>query len=103
MYEPTRVDSVEVQWMPDDAPDISWLDQDGYDDDGTRRASYGDAWIMLGVQASASVYVDGVHQTITSGGLWGIESDSDEAYKRELEAEQRDELASILETLGLAV
>ena len=51
----------------------------------------------------ALVTVNGVVQTIKSGGLWGIESDSEEEYRREIEAEQVGELRAILESLGVEV
>ena len=51
---------------------------------------------FIGVQATAEVTVGGVCQTLTSGGLWGIESDSEESYFAEIEAEQLSELRGIL-------
>ncbi len=58
-------------------------------------------WCMIGIQASAEVVVDGVIQDINSGGLWGIESDSDDSYLRSVAHEQLSELKSILESLGI--
>ena|SRR5437016_1875033 len=42
------------------------------------------------------------YQTITSGGLWGTESDSDESYLQEIEQEQLSELRSQLKALGFS-
>jgi hypothetical protein len=42
------------------------------------------------------------YQTITSGGLWGIESDSDKDYIAEIEGEQLSELKSQLTALGFS-
>ena len=39
-------------------------------------------------------------QEITSGGLWGIESDSDKAYLGEIETEQLSELREQLRAVG---
>ena len=49
------------------------------------RLNRGD-WGYIGVRADAEIIVDGVSQDITSGGLWGVESDSDRAYLAELTA-----------------
>jgi hypothetical protein len=57
-------------------------------------------WHMTFCQAKATVSVHGVMQTITSGGLAGVESDSDASYFKEIEAEQREELNGILTEFG---
>lgn len=59
-----------------------------------------DAWGMVGVYAQATVVVAGIIQTVQSGGLWGIESDSDESYFAEIEAEELSQLVAVLEELG---
>ena len=64
------------------------------------KAFHDGDWHMEGCYAVAIVTVDGVRQTIQSAGLWGIESDSSEEYRREVEEEQRAELLGILATLG---
>lgn len=58
-------------------------------------------WCMLGIQASATIVVNGVRQDINSGGLWGVESDGGDTYHREVAHEQLRELASILESMGI--
>jgi hypothetical protein len=61
------------------------------------------AWCMVGVWAEAEVIVSGTVQRIRSGGLWGIESDSDASYFEEVAREQLAELADILaEFIGLS-
>lgn len=59
-------------------------------------------WCYLGIIAKAEIWNPRtkVTQTIRSGGLWGIESDSDEAYLKSVGDEQLDELAMELESLG---
>ena len=61
-------------------------------------------WWFIGIGAKAQVVTTktgaGVVQTITSGGLWGIESDSDNAYLRQVEDEQLTELVEELKRLG---
>lgn len=112
--ELTRIESVKVRRMDDDDPDLSWLEQPEWNEevdgvDGSlnygrnRIASYGDTWSMIGVQAVATVYINGIHQTLRSSGLWGIESDSDESYLTSVEDEQLEELTSVLAALGLSL
>jgi hypothetical protein len=56
------------------------------------RLNRGD-WCFLGIRAEARVQtVSDVWQEITSGGLWGVESDSDRKY---LESVEKDELANL--------
>lgn len=60
-------------------------------------------WCMIGIWAEVRVYIAGVMQIIRSGGLWGIESDSEESYSEQVYAEQCDELANILADMGFDV
>lgn len=63
-------------------------------------------WCFIGIKATAKVGVslDGGEnytlETISSGGLWGIESDSDKEYFREVEAEEMAQLKSLLLAYG---
>ena len=65
-------------------------------------------WWFLGIIAKCELVVphprrklDFITQTLHSGGLWGIESDSGEKYLNEIGREQLSELADQLEALGL--
>lgn len=62
-------------------------------------------WWYLGITAYADIQVSkgSVIQTISSGGLWGIESDSDESYFGEVICDELTELRSELESLGFTV
>lgn len=57
-------------------------------------------WCHVGVVARAEVVVSGVIQRVTSGGLWGIESDSDPEHFEAVEKEQLEELGDVLVALG---
>lgn len=62
-------------------------------------------WCYLGIRAEAELRVpcgddSSIIQHITSGGLWGIESDSDASYLTEVEQEQLSELRNQLHALG---
>lgn len=59
-------------------------------------------WCYLGIRAEAEVIVNGTVQRITSGGLWGIESDSDKEYFAEVATEQLAELRGILAEMGFS-
>jgi hypothetical protein len=59
-------------------------------------------WGFIGIQAHAEIVIGNVCQKITSGGLWGIESDSDESYFREVESENLVELRGILHDMGFS-
>jgi len=63
-----------------------------------------DAWNMIGIRAIATIHIPINYnstnlQTISSGGLWGIESDSDEKYLKDIGKEQVEELKGYLRTL----
>jgi hypothetical protein len=120
-----KVERVEFRRVTDDNPDLSHLtDPERYSDvpsaeaeryreadsDRLRDFQQG-AWEFLGVQAVAKVRLflsshPGGHvqkMEVCSGGLWGIESDSDAAYFAEVEAEQRADLEDNLAALGLRI
>jgi len=68
-------------------------------------------WCFVGVRAEAEVFVlpktslaqsVATVQTITSGGLWGIESDSDKGYFAEVEAEELSALREQLAGIGFS-
>jgi hypothetical protein len=57
-------------------------------------------WCFMGVRAEAEIVLGGIRQTIASGGLWGIESDSNKSYFTEIETEQLAELREQLHIVG---
>jgi hypothetical protein len=59
-------------------------------------------WCMMGVQAVATIEVNGIRQTIRSGGLWGIESDSGSDYFGEVGEQELDDLRGMLAELGFS-
>lgn len=61
------------------------------------------AWCFIGIRADAEVQLGSdVVQRITSGGLWGIESDSNESYIAEEEQNQLAELREQLHAMGFS-
>lgn len=94
-------------WIPADAEDkhAYWLKVmiDGATADYQRMESYNNGdWHSTGVRAEAEIVVNGVCQDITSGGLWGIESDSDDSYFAEVGSEELAELKKQLSALGFS-
>lgn len=76
---------------------------DSVEQDYERMEAYNrGGWCMMGVYAEAEISVIGVCQTIRSGGLWGIESDSEDSYFSEVGAEELNDLRNQLEALGFS-
>jgi hypothetical protein len=106
------VESVQIKWLVDESPDLSWLDQtdeemgEGFEKHAQeRKESYGHVWEMLGCVAEAVVIYGSELRRVerlSSGGLWGIESDSGKNYLREIEDEQLEELANHLGAFGIS-
>ena len=109
---------------PDEFPDLSYLTQ-SYSDvtDESERAKYikQDAdrlaayhrgeWEMIGIRAEATITVThwsvanggrfySTVYTLHSAGLWGIESDSGEAYFDEVYREERESLMNDIKAFG---
>jgi len=63
-----------------------------------------DQWCYLGIRAEVQVQAShgAVIQNFSSGGLWGIESDSDKSYFAEIEQEQLGELREELLSYGFS-
>ena len=63
---------------------------------------------FIGISAEAKVltqYSGSDHwlvNTLSSGGLWGIESDSDDSYLKEVQDEQLEELKDVLKEYGFS-
>lgn len=105
---------IRVEIVPDPDPDLSWLtgyaniseDQspeaiaEQVEANDQRVATYGDEWYMVGVRAVAEVEVNGVRETITSAGVWGVESDSSTAHFEEVQVPELAALNGMLAELG---
>lgn len=60
-------------------------------------------WCMVGVRAEARVILSGtVIQELTSSGIWGVESDSEDDYFRELAEQELDDLKDQLLAAGFS-
>jgi len=94
-----EVESIRVVVLPDEEADDSYLDQTEFDD---RRAEYqrGD-FHFVGVRAEAEVTINGIAQTLVSGGLYGVESDLKE-YIEEVAQDEYNDLRKILTSIGVS-
>jgi len=59
-------------------------------------------WHYIGIRAEAEININGIIQNITSGGLYGIESDSGRDYIEEIEKEELNNLKDQLKELGFS-
>ena len=100
-----RITKITIRQLYDQDPDTSYMDQDGFE---KRKMQYDNGdFFYIGVRADADIQTsyDGKNwlcNTITSGGLWGIESDSDESYIESIRIEEETELRDILSKFGFS-
>jgi hypothetical protein len=100
MKHTKRILSVDVETLPDYDHGASYLEQDGFED---RLQQYHNREFgYIGIRAVAKLDIDGTIQTITSGGLWGIEDDSDQSYLNEVADEEKQDLRSHLHAIGFS-
>jgi len=98
------LNNIEIEILPDTDPDLSFIDtNDPYNKQ--RLKDYGTKWQMLGIMATAEIkipYKDHwILQTISSGGIWGIESDADKDYIIDEAKTELKQLLYILKKLNV--
>jgi hypothetical protein len=91
------------QLVPDDCPDTSYLEQEGFED---RLEQYRQgAFDYVGVRAAVELPIpygkDRILIKVESPGLWGIESDSGKDYFNSVFQEESNILADMLAELGV--
>jgi hypothetical protein len=96
---PAELRAVRVIFEPDPNADASYLKHDGLE--GRLTEYENDEFGFLWVRADAEVTIGGVVQTLTSGGMRAIESDTDEDYLDELIAGEWTTLRGVLKTVGV--
>ena len=82
--------------------DMTPDEEDGLDEERITAWRH-DEWHYVGVWAEAKIILSSTIQSIRTGGLWGIESDSDETYFREVEEQEYEELRSMLAKIGFTI
>lgn len=98
MKQQKRILSIEIKRKYESDP--SYLEQEGFEE---RLQQYQDGlFAYIGIYAEADVTTGSVVQTLRSGGLWGIEDDSDAAYLKEIEGEELAALRAELYQFGFS-
>jgi hypothetical protein len=57
---------------------------------------------FMRVFAEAEVVIEGIEQTLTSGGTWGIEDDAEDEYLDEIIEQEWSTLRGVLKTVGVS-
>jgi len=99
------IGEIVIEHIPDENPDLSFLeemkgkDKKWAEHDTKRLANYGNDWAMMGIKVKAEIYIPKKStppswqiQEISSGGLWGIETDSGDDYINGIEKEEMEDL-----------
>jgi hypothetical protein len=94
--------SIHVKFIPDSDPDTSYLEQEGFED--RLRQYKAGVFDFIGIRAEATIVnaESRLLQFIHSGGLWGVESDTDGPGLEEIIEEQLEELKAELKALGVS-
>jgi hypothetical protein len=95
-----EVEAIRIVVDEDPDSDPSYLDQDEFEDrrEAYRRGEFG----FVGVRAEADVRIEGIAQTLTSGGLYEIESDSGDEYFSEVFSTEWAALRDVLKAVGVS-
>jgi hypothetical protein len=91
-----ELETIKRKDIYDENPDLSWVDKKRLE---SMDMGY---WHFIGILAVAEIRINGISETISSPGLWNIESDSDESDLNEIYQDQKDELAAMLRELGFS-
>jgi hypothetical protein len=99
--QPTAEDiDVEMEIIPDSDPDISYLEQEGFEERFAEFQAGGFGFVAV-VAVARWEDRDGEEQERRSAGLWGIESDSGQNYFDEIFAEEKAQLIAELRNEGV--
>lgn len=91
--------AVRVIVEPDPEADTGYLEHEGLEE---RRASYElEEFTFLRARAEAEVTIEEIPQVLTSVGLGGIESDSEDEYTDEIVAREWKALRDVLKAVGI--
>jgi hypothetical protein len=114
-FDTSRPDGVYIEWSREECPDtlktpLDYLFQDpDYEEEDRARLEAFNAgeWSMIGIRAKASITIIrngvGTIYTMTSAGLYGVESDSGEDYLNEIFEEEKAAIKADLITLKGAI
>jgi len=95
-----KIGITKIKRIVDEDPEISWMD-------GKRLKEYDNGeFCFIGIEVETEILTSHdkgktfLINHISSGGLWGIESDSEDDYFKEVVAEEMSELKKILQSMG---
>ena len=115
-----QINKITIVHKYDQDTDLSYLKQDYFNDDPTKgalvtqeenqkykaqdkarleRYESGELY-DIGIYAIAEIIINETIQHIRSGGLWGVQCDSEEGYFKEVESDELDNLKTQLKELG---
>ena len=91
--------SIRVVIEQDPDADASYLEHEGLEDRLTdyKRGDFDFVWM----HAEAEMIIEGIRQTLTSGGTYAIESDSEDEYLEEIAVEEWTALRRVLKTVSV--
>ena len=94
-----EVHEVGIKIVTDEDADTSYLTQEGREADlaAWRRGDFG----YVGMWAYASLTIDGVRQTVTSAGIWGVEDRTPQCVIDEVALEELKDLSGVLDAMGI--
>jgi len=96
---PAELQSVRVIFEEDPDPDVSYLEQDEFEE---RLAAFKrDEFNFVGLRVEAEVLIAETVQLLTSPGLAGIESDTDEEGLDQMIGDEWSALRAVLKTVGV--
>lgn len=99
-----KIGTTTINHLLDYDPDISYLDQDGFE--GRKEQYHNDVFSLMGIKVETEILTsldngkNWLINHISSGGLWGIESDSGEEYLKNVTIEELSELRTTLVGMG---
>lgn len=96
---PAELQSVRVIFEEDPDPDVSYLEQDEFEErlGAFKRGEFN----FVGVRVEAEVLIAETVQLLTSPGLAGIESDTDEEGLDQMIGDEWSALRAVLKTVGV--
>lgn len=101
-----KIEEIKIKIVGDPDPDTSFLDQKEFKD--RKREFQRGGFDFVGIYAEALIAIPhtsggSVTQQVRSPGLWGIESDSERSYFREVGETEMDELEAMLKNLNVDI
>lgn len=101
-----KIGTTTINHVIDYEPDTSYMDQDGFEE---RKEQYhNDVFSLMGIKVETEILTsldngkNWLINHISSGGLWGIESDSGVEYLKSVALEEMSELRTTLTGMGFS-